>query len=69
VSSTATYRRHSTRGTVLSIPGSAGISGAFSAPLIAGLPIDLIGAYSAAFVYAITMAVLSARLVFFVANQ
>jgi len=57
------------QGTALSILGSAGISGAFSAPVIAGLLIDLTGAYSAAFAYAIAMAVLGVGLVFLVAEQ
>lgn len=57
------------QGTALSILGSAGIFGAFSAPVIAGLLIDLTGAYSAAFAYAIAMAVLGVGLVFLVAEQ
>lgn len=56
-------------GTALSILGSAGIGGAFSAPVIAGQLIDLTGTYTAAFAYAVLMAVLGVGLVFLVAEQ
>lgn len=56
-------------GTALSILGSAGIGGAFSAPVIAGLLIDLTGAYTAAFAYAVAMAVGGVGLLFLVAEQ
>jgi MFS family permease len=56
-------------GTALSILGSAGITGAFSAPVVAGALIDLTGAYTAAFAYAVALAAFGVGLVFFVAEQ
>ncbi|AKH97479.1 nitrate/nitrite transporter [Halanaeroarchaeum sulfurireducens] len=56
-------------GTALSILGSTGIAGAFSAPVIAGTLIDLTGAYTAAFLYAIAVAIVGGVLVFFVADE
>lgn len=56
-------------GTALSILGSTGIAGAFSAPVIAGTLIDLTGAYTAAFLYAVTLAIVGGVLVFFVAEE
>lgn len=56
-------------GTALSILGSAGIAGAFSAPVIAGILIDLTGAYTAAFGYAVVMAGVGVGLVFLAAEQ
>lgn len=56
-------------GTALSILGSTGIAGAFSAPVIAGTLIDLTGAYTAAFLYAVTLAIGGGVLVFFVAEE
>jgi nitrate/nitrite transporter NarK len=45
-------------GTALSVLGTAGISGAFTAPLIAGALIDATDAYATAFAYAVGIAVL-----------
>lgn len=56
-------------GTALSILGSAGISGAFSAPVVAGWLIDLTDAYAAAFVYAVDLCVVGIGLVFVAAKQ
>ena len=56
-------------GTALSILGSAGIAGAFSAPVIAGALIDLTGSYTAAFGYAVAVAAVGVGLVFAVAGQ
>lgn len=56
-------------GTALSILGSAGISGAFSAPVIAGGLIDLTGTYAAAFAYAVGLGVVGICLVFVTAEQ
>jgi MFS family permease len=56
-------------GTALSILGSAGISGAFSAPVIAGALIDLTGTYAAAFAYAVGIAAVGVGLVFVAADQ
>lgn len=55
-------------GTALSILGSAGISGAFSAPVIAGGLIDLTGTYTAAFAYAVGLGVVGIGLVFVTAE-
>ena len=51
-------------GTALSVLGSAGIAGAFSAPIVAGTLIDLTGDYAAAFAYAVAMAIVGVGLVF-----
>lgn len=56
-------------GTALSVLGSAGISGAFSAPIIAGALIDLTGTYATAFAYAVGIAVVGVGLVFLAAEQ
>lgn len=56
-------------GTALSILGSTGIAGAFSAPVIAGALIDLTGGYTAAFLYAVAVAMVGSILVFFVAKE
>lgn len=56
-------------GTALSILGSAGISGAFSAPVIAGGLIDLTGTYAAAFAYAVGLGIAGVGLVFVTAEQ
>lgn len=56
-------------GTALSVLGSAGIAGAFSAPVIAGFLIDHTGAYSAAFAYAVGVTVLGVGLVFVAAES
>lgn len=56
-------------GTALSILGSAGISGAFSAPVIAGGLIDLTGTYAAAFAYAVVLGIVGIVLVFVAAEQ
>lgn len=45
-------------GTALSMLGTAGISGAFTAPLIAGMLIDATNTYASAFAYAVGIAVL-----------
>ncbi|WP_255150203.1 MFS transporter [Halorarius halobius] len=45
-------------GTALSLLGTAGISGAFTAPLIAGALIEATGSYTSAFAYAVAVAVL-----------
>ena len=55
-------------GTALSLLGSAGISGAFSAPVVAGALIDLTGNYAAAFAYAVVIAVVGVGLLFWVAE-
>jgi nitrate/nitrite transporter NarK len=49
-------------GTALSVLGTAGISGAFTAPLVAGALIDATDAYLAAFGYAVGIAVLGLAL-------
>jgi hypothetical protein len=48
----------------LSILGSTGIAGAFSAPVILGTLIDLTGAYTAAFLYAVAVTIVGGALVF-----
>jgi len=55
-------------GTALSILGSAGMLGAFSAPVLAGELIDLTGGYTAAFGYAVALAAVGLVLVFGVAE-
>jgi len=51
-------------GTVLSILGSTGIAGAFNDPVILGTLIDLTGAYTAAFLYAVEVTIVGGALVF-----
>jgi len=52
-------------GTALSVLGTAGISGAFTAPLVAGALIDATGTYLAAFGYAVGIACLGLVLAWF----
>jgi hypothetical protein len=47
----------------LSILGSTEIAGAFSAPVILGTLIDLTGAYTAAFLYAVAVTIVGGALV------
>lgn len=56
-------------GTALSILGSAGISGAFSAPVIAGVLIDLTSTYATAFAYAVGLGIVGIGLVFVTAEH
>jgi nitrate/nitrite transporter NarK len=52
-------------GTALSMLGTAGISGAFTAPLVAGVLIDATDTYTSAFAYAVAIAVLGLGLAWF----
>jgi predicted MFS family arabinose efflux permease len=52
-------------GTALSMLGTAGISGAFTAPLVAGVLIDATDTYASAFAYAVAIAVLGLGLAWF----
>lgn len=56
-------------GTALSLLGSGGMAGAFTAPVVAGTLIDATGAYTAAFAYAAVVAVGGLALVFLVAER
>lgn len=49
-------------GTALSVLGTAGIAGAFTAPLVAGALIDASGAYTTAFGYAVALGVVGLAL-------
>lgn len=51
-------------GTALSFLGTAGIAGAFTAPLVTGELIDLTGAYTVAFGYAVTLGIAGLALTF-----
>ena len=51
-------------GTALSVLGTAGITGAFTAPLVAGALIDATGAYTMAFGYAVALGVIGLALTY-----
>jgi nitrate/nitrite transporter NarK len=56
-------------GTALSVLGTAGVSGAFTAPLIAGALIRATGTYGTAFAYAVGLATLGVVLAWFAPDR